>query len=391
MRLAKPEESRYWEGSRSGTVVQTTTGTGSGKPRIAQKSFPDEAAAAKDLTAKLRAKLREGYVFRAEGEPGAGWDLRLFTHVSRWHTGFLSADFSARDGLIAVGRPSQTTDESICELLLIDAATASVRTVIPLKAFDLWQVRFDPRSPGVFVRTEGLVVWVDPATQERRRFFATPPFTFLDFHLSRDGRRLFGSDHSQMVVIDVDSGTRLLEVPLEELADHERSRAGALSPSGRMAALSQEPGKIELFDLDSGARRTLTGAFPYLRELAIHPSDDYLLAVEHYEQYGLWVIDARTGAEITRFRATEDRHFDPPRERWPCWTLDVSDDGSLLARGDDATLFVHEFRTGEIVARLPQELAVKRNGFRATFGGTNDTLLSRVDLGVVSLYRRGAE
>jgi hypothetical protein len=34
---------------------------------------------------------------------------------------------------------------------------------------------------------------------------------------------------------------------------------------------------------------------------------------------------------------------------------------------------------------------VRHYGFAFTFAGTSDTLLSRVDLGIVTLYRRGPE
>jgi hypothetical protein len=380
VRLVEPEGERYWEAWREGAAVHTVSGAEGGKPRAARKLFPDEEQAEKDLQAKLRAKFREGLVFKEPENAPGDWRLALMVQVSRVHTGFYSLDYRALEGLIAVGRPNQTTSTPPCELLLMEGRAGSLSATIPLKAPDLWQVRFDPRGQEIYAHADGRVARVNPATGARTPLFLTPPFTFLPFALSGDGGRLLGSDQRQLVVIDVESGERLLERPLEEQRDHRLSRAAALSASGHLAALCEEPGKVELFDLRTGTRRTLTGDFPSAAKLVIHPSERYLLLREHYADWALRVFDLDTGAEVPRFR---------PATQWPCHQVDVSGDGTLLARGDGYTVFIHDFETGAVLAELRQEFAVRANGFALTFAGTNDTLLTRVDLGIVSLYRRG--
>ncbi|MCC2672978.1 MAG: hypothetical protein K0Q72_5450, partial [Armatimonadetes bacterium] len=230
MKLAEVGGDRFWEAWREGDTVHAVSGSGAGKPRTTHKAFPDEAAAENDLQARFRAKFREGWVFQAPDPDTAGWHPTLMTQVSRVHTGFLSIDYSPARDLIAVGRPLDSTPTPTCELVRIDPRSGAVRDTVPLKTFDLWQVRFAPDGDRIYVRADGLVACVEPATQARTRHFATPPFTFLDFQLSRGGRRLLGSDHSRMVVKDLDSGALLLERPLTELREHRHSRAAALSP-----------------------------------------------------------------------------------------------------------------------------------------------------------------
>ena len=72
MKLTDREGLRCWEGWREGATVHVTTATGGGKPRESRKSFADDAAAEKDLQTKLRARFREGYVFRADESAGDG-------------------------------------------------------------------------------------------------------------------------------------------------------------------------------------------------------------------------------------------------------------------------------------------------------------------------------
>ena len=123
----------------------------------------------------------------------------------------------------------------------------------------------------------------------------------------------------------------------------------------------------------------MTGEFPSAAKLVIHPSERYLLLVEHYADLALRVIDLESGAELERFR---------PARAWPCSDVDVSADGTLLARGDGYTVYLHDWETGEVAAELRQEFAVRANGFALTFADTSDTLLTRVDLGLLTLYRR---
>ena len=254
MRLIEPGGGRYWEAWREGAVLHTVSGADGGKPRVSQKTFPDEEQAEKDLQTKLRAKFREGLVFR-EPEGGAGgWQRALMRQVSQVHTGFYSLDYRAVDGRIAVGRAAQKPPPP-SELLLIDGRGGTTLAAIPLKAPDLWRVQFDPRGEGVYVEADGMVVRVDLATGARPPLFRTPPFTFLRFEQSRDGRRLLGSDQRQFVVLDVETGERLVERPLTELRDHRLHRAAALSPGGDLAALCDEAGKIELFDLRTARGR----------------------------------------------------------------------------------------------------------------------------------------
>jgi predicted DNA-binding WGR domain protein len=393
MRLKEPAGARYWEGRIEGTSLVTTSGTEGGPARTTRKSFADAPSAAEALEKKRLERLREGYVYAAPG-PVTDWGLALRLNVSRVYTGFLSLDYDAARERIAAARPHQKESQQECELLLYDVRTGAVQRTLTLRAFDLQQVRLDAPRERIIVRADGRVFQINLDTEARQRLAAQRMPIFFEFHLSEAGDRLLAGDEGRLVVLQVEDGTVLLEVAVEERGGHQANQVAALSPSGRLAALARNPGEVELYDVDTGSRRTLTGGFPYARQLKIHPSERYLALTEHYERRGLWVLDLGTGEDLSqRFHHPHLLDFDRPARpaRPECFDFDFSADGSLLAVRHRDRILLLDFETGEKRAEIRQPHCAGTAGsgaFHLTFARTNDTLAVRTDVGVISLHRR---
>jgi WD40 repeat protein len=274
--------------------------------------------------------------------------------------------------------------------VLINARSGQIERQIALPGPDALEVRVDATRNCAYALVDLKTYRIALTSDDCEVCAATSPFQRFPPQLSASGDRLPMTDRGQMVLVDVDSGARRLEIPLPALRDHRQNQEGALSPSGRLAALSCEAGRIDVFNLDTGARRTLTGEFPWVRELQFHPSDRYLALTEHYGETRLRVLSLETGEEVTQRHVPEQRPSGEAIREGECWTFDFSPDGRQIAVRDRDRVLLYDWDEGRPVVELRPEFCVAPNregGFRLLFNRDSRTLLVRTDLGVIALYR----
>src|SRR5262249_49366369 len=145
------------------------------------------------------------------------------------------------------------------------------------------------------------------------------------------------------------------------VTDHRVSHVGALSPSGRFAALCRRPGEIEVHDLQTRSCRHLRGDFPCVTKLQFDHSEQWLAFAELYAGWRFRMWRLADGVEDKRFESLEPTSPGGSLRSPECFDFAFSPDGKAAIRDRD-WIRLHDFNTPGTTARLRQRYVVKTIG-----------------------------
>lgn len=343
-----------------GGSLRRESGSGSsGKPRHSVKDCGSPTDAGYALAKETHKRLRDGFVMlRDAAEAAVGEPVLVAAAPNRCGSEVL--DVHPGGHTLVVG--TMLKEAYGAEIHLVDIATGVRRLVHTEPAGErqtfLHTVRFDASGQGVVYALNGETRHLDLATGAWRTLAAYEQWQTSDFNpfcvrpsWDRARQRLLVFDAANRVrVLDTD-GKALLEI---DVARQPECRAGALSPSGRLLALTfgMGPAHVEVWDVDTG-RQVQRHGFPFpfpadrglagcggVAVLGFDPTERFLVANGGFAE-GPFAMALDTGALAW---AVPDPHR---TDRWgTCYAWAFSPDGTRLAVGDRGVLALRDPATG---------------------------------------------
>lgn len=346
-------------------ISRAWTGTNSGRRTVRDLGNLDEGSAINTF-AKLRdGKMREGFCYRADVETASRGDVVL---------GFIGLDNGPGDAFdlspdgrsLVFGRMLYMVRGA--EIFVMDIATGHRRLVhtIPSHGGDrtyLTAVLFHADGRRIIYVVNGRTVLLDPDTGQEEVLAAhteldSPSFDKHHLHptWSRDRRRL--------LLFDSGNRMRIVDKELSTVAEIAVPKSGftcqtsALSPSGRLLALSRESDieedeptvtQLTVWEVDTGTvvRRFPVGR-PVHREwiprkrLCFDPAERIVIAGPASAN-GLDAFDIETGKPV--WRLPDPGGLTNPWDY--CYVCDYSPDGTDLVIGRRGELEVVDTETRE--------------------------------------------
>lgn len=340
---------QHWSVARRGKSLETRAWADGKPPKVTSKALPADAQA-REYSKAVRAKLRDGYVFRRDRAGAARGDI-VFGAFAATGGGGPLLDLSP-DGRQLVTASHSGAPNRVW-LDVVDLATGQRRTVFERQSRSqifLHTAHFDHAGGSLLVALSSETVRVDLATGAVRTLAGDINASGLNSHVVQPRH---DQSRRRFVVLDAGAIVRVLDerdqVVLEVKAKHRTTecRSADLSPSGRLLAVyrvsrgilynhddarQDTTSEVDVWDLDTGRLRETFKSPKQLSRAGFDPRDELLLATW---DHACGPVAYALGSHQERFRV-EHPTTDEPDEREPDERLaDATDwvwspDGSLL-------------------------------------------------------------
>lgn len=228
---------------------------------------------------------------------------------------------------------------------------------------------YDPRSGRAVVQADdGEVRVIEATTGTVLARMAAPKGSLMAAFGPADPDRVAVFTEGSVHLIDVPAGRAVRSFPVGQ---PDNRLDGALSPDGRLVAVTTEP--FSVWEVETGRRRFEVGAVPD-PDAAVFSADGRMLAV--WDGAEIAVVDVRTGTVVRRFRQPGGNVFAT------CGAF--SPDGTRLATGgDEGTIVIWDMAT-----RLPVFGLDRHDGYvnGVSFSADGKTLVSAADDGTALVW-----